>query len=1028
MSMMRKLLEAMSKFAGEPEQKPGEQWKGTDKGTPGKKLVGDSIIKDLAKGPTPKTKEEELAEAYANFMEDDIGVEPKRPGRKSDRPGREYTKHGKPSKRYTPVKEGWNTGNNRVTLPDSPHTYWSGTGALQKEYDALYNELVPSQGKADTIEGEVLRASSKIVYRHYNDGDLFNEASFDQLEPYIGAVANYDDLAHKAIEFALKANGNYTPNAGWDSLDVMDYGPEEEEEYDDDEEDDDSWDHDDDEDLLGEGEHDAEFIDHEDNWYNMADWARAEFKKGKTVQDVIKYLRDNDYLGPQDTNNFMKTVRGEKWNESVEEGMEEFAKSQAKQRAAKRKSIPWPKEVPTDAEQERNRTRDEEENDPHPYTQVGEGAADVYSITSERNGRERSKSGTLAELIEYYGYTLETGKSYEHERGNRKINLNPKSIESLVQNLNNAKDNAAANGSSNERFYVDHSNMAEGRGPSKGLHKKVTIVKGRDAGKTGYVRQIKTDKLRNRVYLDLDLEDGGQAVVLKQDVRLVKDLAENYTGRETKDGVWRVFKDGQGGSVAGPFKSAEEANAWIKKQNQGVVEARTTWNNDFYVYDPKTKTVKKKFRTHKGAKQYAEANGLKVASAEYYHDSVSKGVEEGWESGPEERTRVERDPDAEYDARRQEKLDAPYAQKEPEAKGYHVVSLDTRQPVTDKVFPTKGHAMAYIQSNHSKNLAYRAINEGIESNDPVEGAVLAAVQELIQQGHTEVAPEVITNMVVAATSQPFLLKDLVDANNNSPAIQHYVDSINPTKVKFSNEILTVKNEDPMKDKKQAQAGVSSMAARAAARSRLGESGDTPLRDREDYTAKRSALQQIQMDPSTSQDPQLNSEVAARLARLNKQYDMLSTKLREFKESRGHKAIATKLGNMDRMNTVQIPTPAERQEQIRLRKEKAAGKKPVKEFAVPGAATVATATPGAKPADPAAVAKAAAATNTLKAATGTTVAPATLDKALDSATMGTATSTDVKALAPIMGVLNKAAADPKLASQFKTLAAQAKTTP
>ncbi len=1045
MSMMRKLLEAMSKFAGEPEQKPGEQWKGTDKGTPGKKLVGDSIIKDLAKGPTPKTKEEELAEAYANFMEDDIGVEEKRPSRKGSRPGREYTKHGKPSKRYTTVEEGWNTGSDRVSLPDEPRTYWNGTGALQKEYEALYEKLVPAQGAAETIEGEVLRAASKIVYRHFNDGDEFNQASYRQLEQYIGPVTSYDDLAHKATEFALKANGNYHPNQGWDSLDVMDYGPAEEDDDYDDEEDDDSWDHDDDEDLLG-------------------------------------------------------------------EGMEEFAKSQAKQRAAKRKSIPWPKEVPTDAEQERNRNRDEEENDPHPYTQVGEGAADVYSITSERNGRERSKSGTLAELIEYYGYTLETGKSYEHERGNRKINLNPKSIESLVQNLNNAKDNAAANGSSNERFYVDHGNMAEGRGPSKGLHKKVTIVKGRDAGKTGYVRQIKTDKLRNRVYLDLDLEDGGQAVVLKQDVRLVKDLAENYTGRETKDGVWRVFKDGQGGSVAGPFKSAEEANAWIKKQNQGVVEARTTWNNDFYVYDPKTKTVKKKFRTHKGAKQYAEANGLKVASAEYYHDSVSKGVEEGWESGPEERTRVERDPDAEYDARRQEKLDAPYAQKEPEAKGYHVVSLDTRQPVTDKVFPTKGHAMAYIQSNHSKNLAYRAINEGIESNDPVEGAVLAAVQELIQQGHTEVAPEVITNMVVAATSQPFLLKDLVDCNNNSPAIQHYVDSINPTKVKFSNEILTVKNEDPLKDKKQAQAGVSSMAARAAARSRLGETksiselstdlvtkvgtaraqqlaphvasnstspdrlkfaikknkavdnllaksraanekgdtasaqqavagvlkirdtvdgisegSETPLRDKEDYAAKRSALQQIQMDPDTHKDPQLKAELVRRLGSLNQQYSDLQNKLREFKESRGHKVIATKLGNMDRMNNVQIPTPAERQEQIRLRKEKEAGKKPVKEFAAPGMNPAAPATT-AKPADPAAVAKAAAATNTLKAATGTTVAPATLDKALDSATMGTATSTDVKALAPIMGVLNKAAADPKLASQFKTIANQAKLTP
>jgi hypothetical protein len=584
------------------------------------------------------------------------------------------------------------------------------------------------------------------------------------------------------------------------------------------------------------------------------------------------------------------------------------------------------------------------------------------------------------------------------------------------------------------------------------------------------------------------------------------------------------------------------------------------------VYDPETKTVKKKFRTHRGAKQYAEANGLAVASAEYYHDSVSKEVnehgdqegyepwgsqdlkpgqkaiqgkpvkdtkkftkdlakdlgkqfsqepkvKEGWESGPEERTRVERDPDAEYDARRQEKLDAPYAQKEPEAKGYHVVSLDTRQPVTDKVFPTKGHAMAYIQSNYGKNLAYRAINEGIESGDPVESAVLSAVQELIQQGHTEVAPEVITNMVVAATSQPFLLKDLVDCNNNSPAIQHYVDSINPTKVKFSNEILTVKNEDPAKDKKQAQAGVSSMAARAASRNRLGETkaiselstdlvtkvgtaraqqlaphvasnstspdrlkfaikknkavdnllaksraaneigdtasaqhavagvrkikdtvdgisegSETPLRDTEDYRAKRSALQQIQMDLDTHKDPQLKAELTRRLGSLNQQYADLQSKLREFKESRGHKVIATKLGNMDRMNNVQIPTPAERQEQIRLRKEKEAGKKPVKEFAVPGAATVATATPGAKPADPAAVAKAAAATNTLKAATGTTVAPATLDKALDSATQGTATSTDVKALAPIMGVLNKAAADPKLATQFKTIANQAKLTP
>jgi hypothetical protein len=49
-------------------------------------------------------------------------------------------------------------------------------------------------------------------------------------------------------------------------------------------------------------------------------------------------------------------------------------------------------------------------------------------------------------------------------------------------------------------------------------------------------------------------------------------LGKGYTGRETKDGVWRVFKDGKAVAVAGPFKTREEASAWIKKQKQGVAE------------------------------------------------------------------------------------------------------------------------------------------------------------------------------------------------------------------------------------------------------------------------------------------------------------------------------------------------------------------------------------------------------------------------------------------------------------------------
>lgn len=41
------------------------------------------------------------------------------------------------------------------------------------------------------------------------------------------------------------------------------------------------------------------------------------------------------------------------------------------------------------------------------------------------------------------------------------------------------------------------------------------------------------------------------------------DVAKIYTSRETKDGVWHVFKKGSAVSQAGPFKSPEEAQKYI---------------------------------------------------------------------------------------------------------------------------------------------------------------------------------------------------------------------------------------------------------------------------------------------------------------------------------------------------------------------------------------------------------------------------------------------------------------------------------
>ena len=54
---------------------------------------------------------------------------------------------------------------------DMENTYWNSNGKHQKEYEALWERLVPVEGKAVTNAGEPLRAVSRLYYRWYNDGD-----------------------------------------------------------------------------------------------------------------------------------------------------------------------------------------------------------------------------------------------------------------------------------------------------------------------------------------------------------------------------------------------------------------------------------------------------------------------------------------------------------------------------------------------------------------------------------------------------------------------------------------------------------------------------------------------------------------------------------------------------------------------------------------------------------------------------------------------------------------------------------------
>jgi len=44
-----------------------------------------------------------------------------------------------------------------------------------QEFADLETKLVPDSGAADTVEGELIRAVGKLIYRYYNDGDYYYE-------------------------------------------------------------------------------------------------------------------------------------------------------------------------------------------------------------------------------------------------------------------------------------------------------------------------------------------------------------------------------------------------------------------------------------------------------------------------------------------------------------------------------------------------------------------------------------------------------------------------------------------------------------------------------------------------------------------------------------------------------------------------------------------------------------------------------------------------------------------------------------
>ena len=126
---------------------------------------------------------------------------------------------------------------------------------LEDRNEPLYDKLVPGQGDAETVEGEMLRAINRIIYRYYNDGDEYfrgygietagpahsflvnaNHPQRAAMKKIFGDGTDYEQTIKDALDTILdyieSRQGKYTKNTLGG---IFDYEPEfeEEDDYDD---------------------------------------------------------------------------------------------------------------------------------------------------------------------------------------------------------------------------------------------------------------------------------------------------------------------------------------------------------------------------------------------------------------------------------------------------------------------------------------------------------------------------------------------------------------------------------------------------------------------------------------------------------------------------------------------------------------------------------------------------------------------------------------------------------------------------
>lgn len=68
-------------------------------------------------------------------------------------------------------------------------SYWNNEGAYEKETNELYEKLVPLEGEAETVNGELIRIAHRLYHEYCNNGNM--NARYEQ--PVERHCSWYDD-------------------------------------------------------------------------------------------------------------------------------------------------------------------------------------------------------------------------------------------------------------------------------------------------------------------------------------------------------------------------------------------------------------------------------------------------------------------------------------------------------------------------------------------------------------------------------------------------------------------------------------------------------------------------------------------------------------------------------------------------------------------------------------------------------------------------------------------------------------------